>query len=76
MGKNQWVSPHKNGWSVKSEGSKRASHVLPTQGEAIGVARSKAINEKSDVIIKNRENRIRDRDSYGNDPCPPKDNRH
>jgi len=76
MGKNQWVSPRKDGWSVKREGSKRPSHVLPTQSAAVNVAREIARNQKSEVIVKDRHNRIRDKDSYGNDPCPPKDRCH
>ena len=40
--------------------------------EAIAVARSIAINQKSEVVIHGTNGQIRAKDSYGNDPCPPK----
>ncbi len=30
----------------------------------------------SEVVIHNRKGQIIDKDSYGNDPCPPKDKKH
>jgi uncharacterized protein YdaT len=76
MSKNQHVVPHSEGWAVKSEGSERASSVHDTQGAAIEAAREIARNQKSEVVIHDREGRIRDKDSYGSDPCPPRDTRH
>ena len=32
--------------------------------------------DKAEVVIHDRHNKIRDKDSYGNDACPPKDRRH
>ncbi|MFH1525993.1 MAG: DUF2188 domain-containing protein [Bacteroidota bacterium] len=76
MGKNQHVVHHKNGWAVKGEGNSRPSSVHTTQKKAIDSARDIAINQKSEVVIHGRDGKIRDKDSYGNDPHPPKDKKH
>ena len=70
------ITKHKNGWQAKSEGSSRASSVAPTQKEAIDRGREIARNQKTELVIHGRDGRIRDSDSYGNDPCPPKDKKH
>lgn len=73
-GKNQWVSPRKDGsWAVQSEGSKRATAVYGTQREAQERAIEIAKNQRSEVIVQGKDGRIRSKDSYGNDPCPPED---
>ncbi len=74
--KNQWVTIHPKGWAIKGEGNKRATKVTKTQKEAINIARRIAKNQKSELIIQNTEGKIRSKDSYGNDPCPPKDREH
>lgn len=75
-GKNQHVVPHERGWAVRGEGNKRATQVTPTQRDAIDVARRIAKNQRSEVVIHRPDGTIRDRDSYGRDPCPPKDRKH
>ncbi|MHA3771630.1 DUF2188 domain-containing protein [Verrucomicrobiota bacterium sgz303538] len=76
MGKNQHVTRRQDGWAVTGAGNQKATVVKRTQAEAIKAAIPIAKNEKADVIIHGRDGRIRDRDSYGNDPCPPKDTKH
>jgi hypothetical protein len=76
MGKNQHVVPHDDQWAVKPEGAERAGSLHPTQREAIDVARDRAIRDGGEVVIHDRHGRIRDKDSYGNDPYPPKDTKH
>ena len=76
MGKNQHVIPHKDRWGVGGQGNKRVTSIHNTQGEAIDRARGIAQRERSEVVIHRPDGRIRDRDSYGNDPCPPRDTRH
>ena len=71
-GKNQHVVPHPEGWAVKSEGAVKATKVVSTQKEAIEVARQIAQNQQSELFIHNQEGQIRERNSYGNDPHPPK----
>ncbi|MBU1142565.1 MAG: DUF2188 domain-containing protein [Firmicutes bacterium] len=73
MGKNQHVTPHSGGWQVKGEGNQKATVVTNTQKEAISIARDIAKNQQSELVIHNREGQIRNKDSHGNDPFPPKD---
>lgn len=76
MGKNQWVVRYGDKWAVKGEGNKRATKVTDTQKQAINVAKEIAQNQKSELIIQGRDGKIRSKDSYGNDPYPPKDKEH
>lgn len=66
------VVPSNGRWSVRRSGSVRASKIYKTQQEAIDEARSRARSEHGELYIHGRDGRIRERDSYGNDPCPPK----
>ena len=63
-------------WAVKKEGDKRASSLNGTQKAAINKATRLAKKNKSEVVIHDRKNKIRDKDSYGPDPNPPKDKKH
>ena len=77
MGKNQHVTPRPDGkWQVKGAGNEKATKVTTTQKEAIEVARKIAINQQSEVVIHGTNGQIRDKDSYGNDPHPPKDKKY
>lgn len=70
------VVPHKDGWATRKEGSERVGSTADTQREAIERARQQAIRERVEVVIHRPDGRIRDSDSYGNDPHPPKDRKH
>lgn len=73
MGKNQHVVPHPNGgWQVKGAGNTRATIRTTTQKAAIDIARSIAQNQSSELIIHRPNGQIRDKDSHGRDPFPPK----
>ena len=72
MGKNQHVTPHNSAWQVKGAGNSKATAVTKTQAEAITIAKSIAKNNKSEVVIHGTNGRIREKNSYGNDPFPPK----
>jgi len=76
MGKNQHVVPRGNSWGVRGEKNSRLTSTHRTQTDAIKVAREIAINQQSEVVIHRKDGRIRDKDSYGNDPHPPKDRKH
>lgn len=67
------VVPHPEGWATKREGASRAGAVVSTQKEAIERARDTAKREKVEVVIHGKDGKVRDSDSYGNDPNPPKD---
>lgn len=70
---NQHVVPNNGQWQVKRQGSEKATKNFETQKQAIDYGRSIAIRQQSELVIHGRDGRIRDKDSYGNDPCPPKD---
>lgn len=70
---NVWVSPKEDKWSVHRDNSSRSSAIVSTQAEANGIARRIAQNEKVDRITQGRDGRIVGHNSYGKDPCPPKD---
>ena len=69
--KNQHVVPSNDGWGVRGAGNERLTSRHRTQGDAIDAAREIAIRNRSEVVIHRPNGRIRDRDSYGNDPFPP-----
>lgn len=71
MGKNQHVVRRDGGWAVRGEGNTRDTSHHQTQEQARQAARDIAINQRSEVVIHNRQGQIRDKDSYGNDPNPP-----
>lgn len=71
MGKNQHVVPTSSGWAVRGENNTRITKNLDTQKNAIDSAKQIAVNQKSEVLIHGKNGRIRDRNSYGNDPFPP-----
>ncbi|WDA42869.1 DUF2188 domain-containing protein [Erythrobacter sp. BLCC-B19] len=64
--------PHSGGWAVKGEGNVKASSVHSTQSAAESAARRSAIRTGSEVFIHGRDGRIRERNTYGRDPFPPK----
>lgn len=70
--RNQHVVPHDDGWAVRGAGSQRATSLHRTQQDAINSGREIARNQGSELFIHGRDGRIRDRNSYGNDPFPPK----
>jgi len=72
MQKNIHVVPKDDKWAVERENSQRASYLAETQKEAIELARELAINSKVELLIHGKDGKIRERNSYGNDPYPPK----
>ena len=75
--KNQHVVPVRGkGWGVRGAGNDKLTAITDTQGEAIEIAREIAKNQGSEVVIHRPDGTIRDKDSYGPDPHPPKDTKH
>jgi len=70
--KNIHVTPHGDKWAVKREGSSRASSLHATQKEAEQKGRQTARKDKTEFFLHNKQGQVRQRDSYGNDPFPPK----
>ncbi|MCY3052396.1 DUF2188 domain-containing protein [Aerococcus urinae] len=73
MGKNQHVTPKGEKWQLKGAGNDRATKMFDTQAQAAEYGRKVAKNQKSELLIHGRNGRIRSKESYGNDPFPPKD---
>lgn len=76
MGKNQHVTPKDGQWQVKGAGNAQATKIFDTQKEAINYGRNIAKNQEAELVIHRPNGLIRDKDSYGNDSCPPKDTKH
>ena len=68
MGKNQHVTPHPKGWQVKGAGNSKATAVTNTQAAANEIAKQIASNQNSEVLIHGRNGKIREKNSYGDDP--------
>ncbi|EGR0067682.1 DUF2188 domain-containing protein [Vibrio parahaemolyticus] len=66
------VSNSKGGWDVKKSGSDRVSKHFNTQEEAIQWAKGVAKNQKTELYIHGKDGKIREKNSYGKDPHPPK----
>lgn len=59
-------------WANKREGGERASSTHNTQHEAITRGRELAQTSQVEHLIHGVNGQIRARNSYGNDPHPPK----
>ena len=70
--KTQLVVPRNGKWAVRKSGSTRVSRYFKTQSEAIEAARDIAKREQTELYIFGSDGRIGERNSYGNDPFPPK----
>lgn len=68
----QHVVPRSGNWAVRGAGNKRDTSVHETQQEAFEAAREIARNQRSEVFLHNRQGQIRERNTYGDDPHPPK----
>jgi hypothetical protein len=71
--KNYWTQQRPDGkWESKREGAERASKVTETQAEAWDYSKSKAKESGGEAFLKGRDGKIRERNTYGKDPYPPK----
>lgn len=69
-------SSQKGGWAVKKSGSIRSSRSFDTKKKAVKYGRLLSRKEKTELFIHKRDGTIQNRNSYGNDPFPPKDRKH
>lgn len=67
------VVPHNDGWATRKEGAQRVGHTTKTQQQAYLQAREQAKREGVEVVIHRPDGTIRNSNSFGNDPNPPKD---
>jgi uncharacterized protein YdaT len=73
-GKSTHVVPNKDkgGWDIKQSGGQRSSGHFDTQREAIDRGRQISQNQGTELNVHGRDGKIREKDSNGNDPYPPK----
>lgn len=69
---NQHVVPADSKWGIRGAGNAKLTAVFDRQSKAIDVARDIAKNQGSELLIHGRDGQIRERDSHGRDPYPPK----
>jgi hypothetical protein len=62
----------RGGWQNKVEGNTRASNTAPTKAEAEAKGREMAKARETEHVIQNKDGEIHKRNSYGNDPFPPR----
>lgn len=73
MSKNQHVTKRPDGnWQVIGEENSKATKITRTQKEAIDIAREISKKQGSELVIHGTDGKIRDKDSHGKDPYPPK----
>ena len=73
MSQNQiHVVQRENGWAAVKSGNERASFIAPTQKEVIARSIQIAKAEHRELFIHGTDGKIRERNSYGNDPFPPR----
>ena len=69
------VVPHGDQWAVKKQGAERASSLHDNKAPAVKQATQQAKAERTELVIKRGDGTIQNKNSFGNDPCPPKDTR-
>jgi hypothetical protein len=71
------VGPSGDGrWTVKDGVSSKPISTHQKQSTAINRAEKLAEQQHTELIIRRRDGTIRSKESYGNDPNPPRDKEH
>lgn len=75
---NQHIVPNPNGsgWAVKGAGNSKATKITSTKAEAIKIGKTIAKNQHAELIEHDKHGKIISKDSFGNDPVPPRDKEH
>lgn len=69
MWKNQHITKNQDwNWWVKWEKNSKYTKLFDTQKEAIEYWREIAKNQKSELVVHWKDWKIREKDSFGNDP--------
>jgi hypothetical protein len=73
MAKGDIHTVHRDGrWFNEVEGGERASNSASTKAEAVATGRQMARDRRVEHLIHNLDGTIGERNSYGNDPFPPR----
>ena len=68
----QHVVPRDGKWAVRKGGADKVTRRFDTQREAIEAGRELARKQRTELYIHGEDGRIRERNSFGEDPFPPK----
>ena len=63
----------RGGWDMKRNGAERASAHTEKKEDSVRIGRELSRNAGSELVIHGKDGRIQQKDSHGNDPCPPRD---
>ena len=74
--KPQHIVPVNGDWGIRGAGNSKLTEIFDTQAQAIRASKGIAQNQEAELIIHGRDGKIRARESYGNDPFPPRDMEH
>lgn len=74
--KNFHSVPNQSGWAVKKEGVQTPVSKHRTQVASEARTRQFAKVNKTEAVYHKANGRIKDKDSFGADPFPPRDNKH
>jgi len=66
------VTSPSGGWAVRKSGATRATRTFETQAAAIVYGKDAAKKVTGELFIHRPNRLIRERNSYGSDPHPPK----
>jgi preprotein translocase subunit YajC len=66
------IVPHSGDWAVTRGGQQGTIATAQTQAQAIEIGKQVAKAERDELFIHRPDGTIRERNSYGNDPFPPK----
>lgn len=67
------VVPHENGWAVKKNNASKSSACTSTKSDAVSKAKELSKNSGSEMVVHGKNGKIQYSNSYGKDPCLPKD---
>lgn len=62
----------KGGWDIKQGGGQKASGHFDTKKDTVDRARQISKNQDTELVIHNKDGKISQKNSHGNDPFPPK----
>lgn len=75
MGKNQWVSPRNGKWAVRGEGNSKIQNYLIINQMLLSMVK-RFLKTAIRVYCPKKNGQIQSKDSFGNDPIPPRDKEH
>lgn len=74
--KNFHSVPYNGDWAVKKEGQAKPVSTHRTQAASEQATRQLSKRNETEAIYHRRDGQIKDKDSFGRDPNPPKDKVH